>query len=116
MPEKVRAAHLLIKHTNSRNPISRRTGATITQTPQDALAELTQLETKIRQQGVDQSFPKYAQMRSDCSSFKNNGDLGFFERGQMQAPFEDSAFSLQVGEMSSIVSTDSGYHLIYRIA
>ena len=54
--------------------------------------------------------------RSDCSSFKNNGDLGFFGRGMMQKPFEDSSFGLNVGEMSSIVSTDSGYHLIYRIA
>jgi NIMA-interacting peptidyl-prolyl cis-trans isomerase 1 len=54
--------------------------------------------------------------RSDCSSFKQNGDLGSFERGMMQKPFEDAAFALQPGQMSSIVSTDSGYHLIYRIA
>jgi NIMA-interacting peptidyl-prolyl cis-trans isomerase 1 len=34
----------------------------------------------------------------------------------MQRPFEDASFSLNIGEMSEIVSTDSGYHLIYRIA
>ena len=115
MPDQVRAAHLLIKHTGSRNPVSRRTGATITQTPQDAHAELSKLEGEIRQ-NVAENFPKYAQMRSDCSSFKNSGDLGFFGPGQMQKPFEDAAFALQVGEMSGIVSSDSGYHLIYRIA
>ena len=54
--------------------------------------------------------------RSDCSSCRNNGDLGHFGRGQMQKPFEDASFGLNVGEMSGIVSTDSGYHLIYRIA
>jgi NIMA-interacting peptidyl-prolyl cis-trans isomerase 1 len=54
--------------------------------------------------------------RSDCSSHRKNGDLGFFGRGMMQKPFEDASFGLNVGEMSGIVSTDSGYHLIYRIA
>ena len=116
MPDQVRAAHLLIKHTNSRNPISRRTGGQVTTTPAEAMDELKQYEAKIRQEGVNEAFPKYAQMRSDCSSFKNHGDLGFFTRGQMQKPFEDAAFGLSVGEMSSIVSTDSGYHLIFRIA
>jgi NIMA-interacting peptidyl-prolyl cis-trans isomerase 1 len=34
----------------------------------------------------------------------------------MQKPFEDAAFGLKVGELSSIVDTDSGVHLIYRTA
>ena len=54
--------------------------------------------------------------RSDCSSCRKNGDLGFFGRGMMQKPFEDASFGLGIGEMPGIVSTDSGYHLIYRIA
>lgn len=116
MPDQVRAAHLLIKHTGSRNPVSRRTGASVTLTPEAAHAELAQLERVIRQESVAEAFPKYAAMRSDCSSFKNNGDLGFFGPGMMQKPFEDAAFALEVGEMSGIVSSDSGYHLIFRIA
>lgn len=84
--------------------------------PDDALSELRGYEAKIRAEGVQESFPKYAGQRSDCSSCRNNGDLGFFARGQMQKPFEDASFGLQVGEMSGIVSTDSGLHLIYRIA
>lgn len=81
------------------------------------MAELKDYEAKIRNEGsVADSFPKYASHRSDCSSFRNNGDLGFFGQGMMQQPFEEASFALQVGEMSGIVSTDSGYHLIYRIA
>ena len=53
---------------------------------------------------------------SDCSSAKRGGDLGPFKRNMMQKPFEDAAFALKVGELSDPVFTDSGVHLIYRIA
>ena len=53
---------------------------------------------------------------SDCSSAKRGGDLGSFNRGAMQKPFEDAAFALAVGELSDIVDTDSGVHLILRTA
>mmetsp|Transcript_14673 Transcript_14673/g.19152 ORF Transcript_14673/g.19152 Transcript_14673/m.19152 type:complete len:116 (+) Transcript_14673:153-500(+) len=112
----VRAAHLLIKHTGSRNPVSRRTGEQVTLTPDQARAELQQYEQKIIAEGVHEAFPKYAAERSDCSSFRQSGDLGLFGPGQMQQPFEEASFALQPGEMSGIVSTDSGLHLIYRIA
>lgn len=109
------AAHLLIKHTGSRNPVSRRTGEQVSLSPEQAKEELSGYQAKIQQEGLD-SFPKYAQERSDCSSYSRGGDLGFFGPGQMQQPFEEASFALQPGQMSSIVSTDSGYHLIYRIA
>jgi parvulin-like peptidyl-prolyl isomerase len=102
--------------TTSRNPVSRRTGQQVTMSPDDAMSELKQYQSKIQSEGIDAAFPKYAAERSDCSSFRQNGDLGEFGRGQMQKPFEDAAFALNVGEMSGIVITDSGYHLIYRIS
>jgi hypothetical protein len=111
----VRAAHLLIKHTGSRNPVSRRTGETVHVSPEDAIQELRTFEAKILAEGLT-SFPKYAHERSDCGSFASNGDLGEFKRGMMQKPFEEASFALQPGQMSGIVSTDSGYHLIYRIS
>lgn len=111
----VRTAHLLIKHTGSRNPVSRRTGQEVTLSPEDAMAELQQYEQRIKDNGVAETFPVCAKERSDCSSYSRNGDLGHFGIGQMQRPFEEASFALAVGEMSGIVSTDSGYHLIYRI-
>ena len=112
----VRCAHLLIKHSGSRNPVSRRTNQNVTMSPTDALAELRKYEVLINQEGIHDAFPKYSQQRSDCSSFSRKGDLGSFGRGAMQKPFEDASFALAVGEMSGPISTDSGYHLIYRIA
>jgi NIMA-interacting peptidyl-prolyl cis-trans isomerase 1 len=96
--------------------VSRRTGEQVTLSPPEAMAELRQYEALILQEGIDEAFPKYAYERSDCSSYKQKGDLGMFGRGMMQQPFEEASFGLRVGEMSGIVSTDSGYHLIYRIA
>ena len=120
----VRAAHLLIKHTGSRNPVSRRTQQTITLTPEMAHQELQHYEQLIlqQQQSSDAAadlgtiFRQYATERSDCSSYAQGGDLGEFTRGQMQRPFEDAAFALSPGQMSAIVATDSGLHLIYRIS
>ena len=112
----VRAAHLLIKHTGSRNPVSRRTNEEVILSPEQAHAELQHYEQKIIQEGIHEAFPKYCNLRSDCSSYKQSGDLGDFDRGMMQKPFEDASFALEPGQMSSIVSTDSGFHLIYRIS
>jgi len=111
----VRCAHLLIKHSGSRNPVSRRTGEQVTISIDEARSELEVYERKIKEEGIHEAFPKYAQERSDCSSCRQNGDLGWFGPGQMQRPFEEASFALQPGEMSGIVSTDSGLHLIYRV-
>lgn len=60
------------------------------------------------------NFAEWAGKRSDCSSFIRGGDLGFFARGQMQRPFEDATFQLKIGEISGLVETDSGIHVIWR--
>lgn len=62
------------------------------------------------------SFEELAKDYSSCPSGQNGGDLGEFGKGMMVAPFEKAAFALEVGEMSPIVRTQFGYHLIKRLA
>jgi NIMA-interacting peptidyl-prolyl cis-trans isomerase 1 len=93
--------------------VSRRTGDQVHASPEEALAELESILDFLKQKGPEE-FAKIASQRSDCSSFRAGGDLGAFGRGDMQAPFEDASFALEVGGMSGIVSTDSGYHIILR--
>jgi hypothetical protein len=57
-------------------------------------------------------FGKLAGEHSECPSKKKGGDLGYFGRGKMVGAFEQAAFSTQPGQMSSIVKTDHGYHII----
>ena len=59
-------------------------------------------------------FSEAAMEYSDCPSGARGGDLGEFGRGQMVSAFEDTAFSLAIGQMSGIVETQFGYHLIIR--
>ena len=58
------------------------------------------------------SFEEYAREYSLCPSGQKGGDLGYFSRGQMVQPFEDEAFELPVGTVSTPVGTQFGWHLI----
>ena len=60
-------------------------------------------------------FVQLATDTSDCASFRRGGDLGLFGRGQMQKPFEDAAFALRINELSGVVNTGSGSHILIRI-
>ncbi len=108
---KIRAAHLLVKHKDSRRPSSWRE-TNITRSKEEAIEMLKGYEDQIR--SGQKSLGDLAVSESDCSSARKRGDLGFFGKGQMQKEFEDAAFALQPGEMSGIVETASGVHLIQR--
>jgi parvulin-like peptidyl-prolyl isomerase len=84
-----------------------------TPTPRDDVATLA-LANELRQRIVDgEDFATLAQEYSDdTSSAVNGGDLGWFGRGAMVAPFDEAAFGLEIGQVSEPVKTDFGYHLI----
>lgn len=109
---KIRAAHLLVKHKNSRRPSSWRE-ADITRTKEDAIGILEGYEERIRSGEI--TLGDLAVTESDCSSARKRGDLGFFGPGEMQKEFEDVAFALKPGEISHVVDTASGEHLIQRL-
>jgi len=100
--EQVRASHILIKtdvaDANDPNAVK----AT-------AKAEAEQLLAQLKD-GAD--FAELAKAHSDCPSAPSGGDLGYFGRGRMVPPFEKAAFALQTGEMSDVVETQFGYHII----
>jgi len=104
-PEERRAAHILIS-----------VSASASQAEQDAAkAKAEQLLQQARQNPA--MFADLARKNSqDPGSAVNGGDLGFFGRGMMVKPFEDAAYSLKVGEISGLVKSDFGYHIIKLVA
>jgi len=69
-------------------------------------------EQRIR--SGQKTLGELAKEESDCSSARKMGDLGFFGKGDMQKEFEDAAFRLKPGDVSGVVETASGLHLIER--
>ncbi|KAF8203775.1 hypothetical protein BJ912DRAFT_841398 [Pholiota molesta] len=110
-PGQVRASHLLVKHKDSRRPSSWKE-TNITRTKEEAVEILRGYQAQI--DGSPEKFAELASLHSDCSSHSNGGDLGWFGRGQMQKPFEDAAYSLEIGKISDVISSDSGVHLVLR--
>ena len=99
LPAQVKASHIFI----AAGPDSSR------EKRKEAVALLRAIQSQL-DQGVP--FSELALDYSQCSSSQNGGDLGYFDKEKMIKGFADAAFALNPGEVSDIVRTGQGYHLI----
>eukprot|EP01065_Artemidia_motanka_P033738 TRINITY_DN40783_c0_g1_i1.p1 TRINITY_DN40783_c0_g1~~TRINITY_DN40783_c0_g1_i1.p1 ORF type:complete len:318 (+),score=80.63 TRINITY_DN40783_c0_g1_i1:70-954(+) len=114
----LRCLHLLLKHTDSRKPVSwRDPKQPVSRTKQEAIERLQSLRAELSASpSLRDAFGAAAAELSDCASAKRQGDLGVLKPGQMLSAFEEAARALKPGGMSEPVSTESGVHLILRVA
>jgi hypothetical protein len=96
----VRVRHILLRFEEQQTDVQR--------------TELRQRAEQLRQRAVGgDDFAALARQHSqDPGSAERGGDLGFFGRGRMVPPFEEAAFALRPGEISPVVESPFGYHII----
>ena len=99
--EQRHASHILIGVSASASPEAK--------TEAKKKAEQVLAEVKKNPAKFSELAKKYSQ---DPGSAEKGGDLGTFGRGSMVKPFEDAAFSMKPGEVSGLVQSDFGYHII----
>ena len=106
-PEKVKASHILFMYKGSS-----RAPDTVTRSKEEAKKAAEAVLADLKKDSS--KFAELAKAQSDCPSKDQGGDLGEFGRGVMAKPFETAAFALKPGEISDVVETEFGYHVIQR--
>ena len=106
-PEEVQASHILISYKGAD-----RADAKIKRGKQAAKKEAERIRNLILNEGKD--FADMAKQHSDGPSGPKGGDLGKFKFEVMAKPFSEAAFALEVGEVSEVVETGFGFHVIKR--
>ena len=98
-PEQVRASHVLIRVDQNATP----------EVKKKARAEI---DSVLKQAKAGADFAKLAQQHSQDGSAAQGGDLNYFNKGMMVPEFDKAAFALQPGQLSDVVTTQFGYHVI----
>jgi hypothetical protein len=104
-PDEISASHILIAYKGAER-------STATRTKEEAKALAEQVLAKARAKDAD--FAALARQYSDGPTAPKGGDLGSFKKGVMDPAFEAAAFKLKVGEVSDVVETPFGFHVIER--
>jgi len=97
-PVKVQASHILFS------------------SQKDDKKALNKAKDVLKLAKANNDFAKLAKDHSECPSSQKGGDLGNFVKGQMVPEFEKAAFEMKVGEISDLVKTQFGYHIIKKIS
>lgn len=105
--ERVKARHILVSYSGARNA----SGAGALRTKEEAKKRAEDVLKQVKAAGAD--FAKLASSMTDESAGKSRGgDLGFFNREDMVKEFSDAAFNLQAGQVSGVVESPFGFHVI----
>ncbi|MBB42906.1 MAG: parvulin peptidyl-prolyl isomerase [Rhodospirillaceae bacterium] len=104
MVDQVSASHILLMYKGSTNSSNDRS-------EDEAKDKIKMLRSQV-EEGTN--FGELAREFSDCPSGTQGGDLGSFGRGQMVPEFENAVFNMEIGDLSEIIKTDFGYHIIQR--
>jgi hypothetical protein len=107
-PTMIRAQHLVVMHRDSRNapPVIVRSKA-------EAKARAEQALQLLRDgANPDEIMAKYS---DEPGAAERHGDLGRFSRKQMVKKFSEAAFKLKPGEVSEVIETEFGFHVIRRL-
>jgi NIMA-interacting peptidyl-prolyl cis-trans isomerase 1 len=106
-PKSIGAKHILIMHNESE-----RKPPTVSRSKEDAKKRAQEALAKARAgENFDQLVIKYS---DEPGAAERAGDLGVFEKKVMVKAFSDAAFKLEVGQISEIVETPFGFHIIQR--
>jgi peptidyl-prolyl cis-trans isomerase D len=98
-PDQVKARHILFKVDPSANEEEER-------------GVRERAEKVLKEARQDKDFAALAEKYSEGPTKSNGGDLGYFSKGKMVKEFEDAAFKLKKGEISDLVRTSFGFHII----
>lgn len=104
---KLAGAHILISYKGGA-----RVKPTVTRTKEEALKLAQEIAASVQKN--PKTFAEQAKKQSDCPSAEKGGDLGMWQKGMMVPQFDEAIEKLKIGEVSGVIETPFGYHVIMR--